>query len=212
MGRYTTRLASLSPDQLAALADALRKSAEVSGARLVAYIVPRGAAIPDASSLRALQAHELPEYMVPSIYVPIDAVPMSPTGQGYASAWPNHVAAIPSPPASGQPQGSMEEMLAAVWCEVLSLPSVGRDDDFFADLGGHSLLAARLLAAVRERLVVPLQLRDLFEQSTIARLARTIERSAETNGDPHLVEPAIGRRPREAHRSRLEESDESPGQ
>jgi acyl carrier protein len=209
MGRYTTRLASLSPDRRAALADAVRKSADVSGARLVAYIVPRGAAIPDATSLRAHCRRELPEYMVPSIYVPIDAVPISPTGKLDRSALPDPVAAIPSPPASGQPQGSMEETLAAVWCEVLSLPSVGRDDDFFADLGGHSLLAARLLAAIRERLVVPLQLRDLFEQSTIARLARTIERSSETKGDPHFVEPAIGRRPREAHRSPLEETDES---
>jgi hypothetical protein len=200
MGRYTDLLVTLSEDRRGRLARALRGLHDTSARRLVAYVVPRRGMTLDPAALRAHCGRELPEYMVPSAFVRIDTLPIGPSGKVDRRALPAPAAASARRAPSAAPRGPLEETLAAIWCRVLALPAVGRDDDFFADLGGHSLLAARLLVAIREELPVDLQLRALFEQPTLARLAAAIDSGsvgAKPGGQP---EPAITRRSRDAHR------------
>ncbi|MEV6975748.1 amino acid adenylation domain-containing protein [Kitasatospora sp. NPDC093806] len=141
--------------------------------RLVGYLVPpeAAAAAPEPAELRALLKAELPEYMVPAVFVTLDALPLSPNGKVDR-------AALPEP--DGQagragavylaPRDDVELVLAALWAELLEVDRVGAEDDFFA-LGGHSLLATRLASAVLETFGVELPLRELFEAPTLAEQA-----------------------------------------
>ncbi|MFE6775879.1 non-ribosomal peptide synthase/polyketide synthase [Streptomyces sp. NPDC057702] len=136
------------------------------GARLVGYVV--GPA--DAGALeqvRARLADTLPDYLVPALLVPLDALPRTPNGK-------LDRAALPAPRldavAGRAPTGQREELLAELFARVLGVARVGADDDFFA-LGGHSLLAARLVAGARAALGLDLSVRAVFESPTVRGLA-----------------------------------------
>ncbi|HEX7239719.1 MAG TPA: amino acid adenylation domain-containing protein, partial [Longimicrobiaceae bacterium] len=134
--------------------------------RLVGYYTSRGPA--GAEELRAHLRARLPEYMVPSRLVALDALPLTPTGKVDR-------AALPAPARDGgepeyvAPRGPVEEALAGVWREVLRLDRVGVHDDFFS-LGGDSVLSIQAVARARKA-GVELKPRDLFEHPTIAELA-----------------------------------------
>jgi acyl transferase domain-containing protein/acyl carrier protein len=96
------------------------------------------------------------------------------------------------------PQNEFEKRIAAVWCDLLGLEHVGRNDNFF-DLGGHSLLATQLISRLRAKFALDIPLRLLFECSTIAELASAIE-SMERRGDSKVEEAPIARLPRESLR------------
>ncbi|HEX2190734.1 MAG TPA: amino acid adenylation domain-containing protein, partial [Longimicrobiaceae bacterium] len=138
--------------------------------RLVAYFTADGER-PDPGRLREHLRGRLPEHMVPSAFVALDAFPLNHNGKLDRRALPapeggtgrEHVA----------PRDATEQALADAWAEVLHLERVGVDDDFF-ELGGHSLLATRLVSRVREALGVELPLRALFEAPTVARLAARV--------------------------------------
>ncbi|GHE03399.1 amino acid adenylation domain-containing protein [Streptomyces alanosinicus] len=135
---------------------------------LVGYVVPdRGGAPLDPVALRRYAADRLPAAMVPGALVVVDAIPRTPNGKVNRRALP-----APDAEAAGQapPSGPDEQVLCDLFAEVLGLPRVGAQDDFFA-LGGHSLLATRLAARVRSVLGVELGLRALFEAPTPAGLA-----------------------------------------
>ncbi len=136
----------------------------VRDGRLVAWV--RG----KVEGLRAHLAAHLPATMVPSALVVLDALPLTPNGKVDFRALPNpewdEGAAPPRTPA--------EELLAAIWSEVLGQPTVGIHDGFF-DLGGHSLLATQVVSRVRTTLGVELPLRSLFESPTVAGLAERVE-------------------------------------
>ncbi len=141
--------------------------------RLVAYVVPReGHAAPDFAELRAYLKERLPEYMVPSAVVMLEALPLTPNGKidrrALARIQPERVAEVPGYVA---PRTPAEERLAEIWSEVLGVSPVSVEDDFF-DLGGHSLLATQLVSRVREAFGVELPLRRLFEVATVEGLAR----------------------------------------
>ncbi|GAB2834987.1 hypothetical protein GCM10022221_37400 [Actinocorallia aurea] len=145
--------------------------------RLVAYVVPAGEGDADsaAAALRGFLAAELPEHMVPAAFVLLDALPLTPSGK-------LDVRALPAPAfaaaVSRAPRTAREEILAGIFAELLGLPEVGADDDFFA-LGGDSLIAARLVGRARAALHVELSVRDLFEHPTVAGLAAAASREAE---------------------------------
>ncbi|MEO7417195.1 MAG: condensation domain-containing protein, partial [Thermoanaerobaculia bacterium] len=143
----------------------------LGGNRLIAYLATESA-LP-ASELRAFLKAGLPDYMVPSVFVPLPELPLTPNGKIDRRA----LAALPlqgeGTAEDRAPRGYAEEALAGIWSELFGHP-VGVNDNFF-DLGGHSLLATRLVSRVQEALGVGLPLRRLFEQPTIAGLAGSVE-------------------------------------
>jgi aryl carrier-like protein len=171
---FESRVAALSADQRATLADRLRRlGAAVDGAepaggkRLVAYVVPRSEHEVDPNGLRGFLRARLPEPMVPSAFVVLDEFPVTPSGKLDRRALP--VPEAQGAPVSAAPTTPREVALADLWVEVLGLDRVGVDEDFFA-LGGDSIRLLRLCARARE-VGISLTPRDLFENPTIAGLA-----------------------------------------
>jgi amino acid adenylation domain-containing protein len=149
---------------------------DARGARsLAAYVVPQGEAAPSPQELHAWVKGLLPDYMLPSAWALLDEIPLTPNGKVDRRALLGP-GADRSAASQGQalPLTLIEDMLAAIWSEVLGLPQIGRADDFFS-LGGHSLLATRVSARLREAFQVELPVRALFEAPTLGALAERIE-------------------------------------
>ncbi len=147
--------------------------------RLVAYVAGRGAEVA-AAALRAHLASRLPAHMLPQGYVWLAALPRTASGKLDRRALPEPVWRE----AEGfeAPQGAVEELLAALWAELLGRDRVGRHDNFF-DLGGHSLLATRLVSRVRGVLGVELALRSVFEHPSLAGLAHMVSGAETASGE-----------------------------
>jgi len=141
--------------------------------RLVGYVRPDGDVTPSHHELHVHCARQLPPYMIPALFVTVDAFPTTPNGKIDRNALPDPVPAeLPSSPGR-QPTTPHEQLIARVFADVLTLPAVGADDDFFA-IGGHSLLATRAMSRVRAELDVELPVSALFEARTVAELARRV--------------------------------------
>jgi acyl carrier protein len=142
--------------------------------RLVAYVVGQPDTTIEVGELRDHLRQFVPDYMVPSSIVVLDALPLTPNGKLDRRALP-----APDGRQIGAgyvaPRTPVEEVLASIWAEVLQLDRVGITDNFF-DLGGHSLLAMRVVARVRNSLSVELLLRELFEAPIIAKLGEMLSR------------------------------------
>ena len=142
--------------------------------RLVAYVVAASQSTPGAGELRDYLKERLPEYMVPSAFVMLDQMPLTPNGKIDRRA-------LPAPDTTRPemthrfvaPRNATEEALAGIVAKVLNLQQVGVEDDFF-ELGGHSLLATQVISRLREALNVELRLREIFEHPTIGELAQVI--------------------------------------
>ncbi|MFD8706499.1 amino acid adenylation domain-containing protein [Kitasatospora sp. NPDC059648] len=140
-------------------------------ARLVGYVTGDL----DPAWGRAAAAAILPEYMVPSALVVLDALPLTPNGKVDRKALPE----VDLAASTGRgPRTPQEEVLCAAFAEVLDLPAVGIDEDFF-QLGGHSLLATRLVSRVRTLLGAELPIRALFDAPTVAALAGRLTQDAD---------------------------------
>ncbi|HEX7241006.1 MAG TPA: amino acid adenylation domain-containing protein, partial [Longimicrobiaceae bacterium] len=138
--------------------------------RLVGYVVAEEEV--GAEELRGHLAGSLPEYMVPSAFVVLDAFPLTPSGKIDRRSLPAPDAAEAG--AYVPPRTSTEEILAGIYAEVLRVERAGAGDDFFA-LGGHSLLGTRVVSRVHASLGVELPLRALFEAPTVERLAERVD-------------------------------------
>ncbi|MCP3099463.1 amino acid adenylation domain-containing protein [Myxococcus sp. K15C18031901] len=146
------------------------------GKALVAYVVPAVGPSPTPVALRAFLRERLPEYMVPTAYVVLPALPLTANGKLDRGALPRPDLTREGLDLAGEarPRTPLEDRLALLVAEVLQVPRVGIHDDFFV-LGGHSLLATKLMSRVRGVLGVELPLRVLFEGATVAELAQRIE-------------------------------------
>jgi len=143
--------------------------------RLIAYVVAAPGETSSVSTVRAFLHDRLPNHMVPSIFVPLDSLPLTPSGKVDRKALPEPEHVRPDVESSfAAPTNDTEQKLAAIWCDVLGLERVGIHDNFF-DLGGHSLLLPQVLHRVREAFHVAVPLRRLFEDPTIAGLGLVIE-------------------------------------
>ncbi|MEZ0070332.1 amino acid adenylation domain-containing protein [Streptacidiphilus sp. MAP12-20] len=144
--------------------------------RLVAYLVPGPGDSVDTTALRDKLAGRLPDYMVPSAFVVLDALPQTPNGKLDRKALP-----APTVQAAGRKaRNAREELLCGLFADVLGLADVSIDDDFFA-LGGHSLLATRLVNRIRRTLHADFAVAGLFAAPTVAALAAAI--GDDTTGD-----------------------------
>jgi acyl carrier protein len=141
--------------------------------RLVAYIVSMNGSL-SPGELRSFMQDRLPDYMIPAHFVLLESLPLTQNGKVNRGALP---APDGSRPAIDSlfvaPRTPVEQKLAEIWQEVLSIKRVGMHDSFF-ELGGHSLLATQLISRVREVFKVDLPLRKLFEAPTVAALLKMI--------------------------------------
>ncbi|MEV8633630.1 amino acid adenylation domain-containing protein [Streptosporangium sp. NPDC051023] len=155
------------------------------GLRLVGYVV-RAAGdgqerpAPDLAGVRARLAGRLPEYMVPSTLVVLDALPLTTNGKidRVALPTPSRVAALPGTPVPPRSRTARAEVLSEIFAEVLGLPAVGADDGFF-ELGGHSMLAVRLVSRIKAVLGIEVGVRVIFDCPTVTLLEQRL-----TQGGP----------------------------
>ncbi|WP_422770144.1 amino acid adenylation domain-containing protein [Plantactinospora sp. WMMC1484] len=143
-----------------------------SDRRLVAYCVPRSGEL-DVAGLTAQVSGRLPEYMVPAVFVSLDALPLNANGKVDRRALPDPDAAVVDVGSVFVgPRTGVEERIAAVWCAVLGLDRVGVTESFF-DLGGHSIRAVALVGRLRAA-GFEVAVRDVFQYRTIAELAEKL--------------------------------------
>lgn len=146
-------------------------------AKLVAYFVVKGTE-PSPSDLRAHLKKTLPDYMVPTNFVKLPKMPLTPSGKIDRRALP--APEVGAGRAEGEfvaPRTPMEQVMAELWAAMLGVGRVSIHDDFFA-LGGHSLLASQILSRLRRDHGVELSFRKFFEAPTVARLAKEAEAAA----------------------------------
>ncbi|MGX7674586.1 amino acid adenylation domain-containing protein [Plantactinospora sp. DSM 117369] len=141
---------------------------QVGEKRLVGYAVTEA----DPEQLRTYLAERLPEYLVPAVVMPVDALPLTANGKLDRRA-------LPEPVATGRayrrgPRSPQEEILCGLFAELLGVADVGIDENFF-DLGGHSLLAMRLLSRIRSVFRAELSIRSIFDSPTVVALAERLD-------------------------------------
>ncbi|NHB98778.1 non-ribosomal peptide synthetase, partial [Photorhabdus stackebrandtii] len=141
------------------------------GKRLVAYVAAE-ANEGLAAGLREHLCAVLPDYMIPAAFVRLDSFPQTPNGKLDRRALPVPGEAAFARQVYEAPQGKIETMLAAVWCELLGVAQISRHDSFFA-LGGHSLLAVRMIERLR-RIGLSVSVKTLFQHPTLCTLAQSL--------------------------------------
>ncbi|MDJ1168163.1 amino acid adenylation domain-containing protein [Roseofilum sp. BLCC_M154] len=159
--------------------------------RLVAYIVAKEEVA--SSDWRGFLKTKLPDYMIPSAYVFLEAIPLTPNGKCDREALRmQYRRALPAPDTEHQqvnaiaPRSTTELQLSQIWSEVLNIPTVGVRDNFF-DLGGHSLLAVRLMARIEQQLGIHLPLTTLFTEPTIESQAHLLSSQSNVRSHAPLV-------------------------
>ncbi|HEY9404510.1 MAG TPA: amino acid adenylation domain-containing protein [Pyrinomonadaceae bacterium] len=160
--------------------------------RLVAYVVTDNVAAP--AELRASLEQVLPQYMVPSQFIVLDALPLAPNGKVDRKRLPEPTQMqVETADTYVAPATPVEQIIAETWREVLKVERVGSQDNFF-ELGGHSLLATRVISRINQICHVDLTLRSLFEWPTLSALSTGVE-AAKVAGESARI-PALSRAPR----------------
>jgi amino acid adenylation domain-containing protein/thioester reductase-like protein len=158
--------------------------------RLVAYVVPDDpSSAPSVEELRAHLKSALPEHMVPSAFVMLERMPLTPNGKLDRRALPAPELGAYISRGYEAPQGEVEEILAGIWQSLLRVERVGRQDNFF-ELGGHSLLIVQMMERLR-RVGLSTELRRVFDSASLAELASALasEASEQYEVPPNLIPP-----------------------
>ncbi len=150
---------------------------------MVAYVTLRESGNATVEELRAHLKCALPEYMLPAAIVFLDHLPLSPNGKLNRLSLPAPTLDAYAKQGYEAPEGEVEDILARIWCDVLGIPQVGRNDDFF-DLGGHSLLVIKALARINQSLSCTLRVTDVYQNPSLRGLAGQI--SGKSHLDPPL--------------------------
>jgi amino acid adenylation domain-containing protein len=203
---------------------ALRRHAGVREAITVAHVVPGGemrlisyCTVEDSVEEAGLSGHLaewLPEYMLPAAIVVVAELPRTPSGKIDRLALPDPDLVSADGADYVAPRTPLEEAVAAIWAQVLGVPRVGAEDDFFA-LGGHSLLATQVVAQVRSDFAVDLPLHSLFTYPTVTSLAAEIVgmmSDAEGDETTRLMAELEGMSDEEAERLLAEDLQPGTGQ
>jgi amino acid adenylation domain-containing protein len=169
--------------------------------RLVAYVVAPASARPEVQALRAALLATLPEFMVPSAFVILDALPRTANDKIDRKALPVPDASAYPSACYEAPRGETEATVARIWSDLLKVGQVGRHDNFF-QLGGHSLLAVRAVSAVCKALSRDVDVRDLFLHPELAAFAAVLETAA-TPSDAIVPVPRTGQAPTSFEQQRL---------
>jgi len=154
--------------------------------RIVGYVVPKAGITFAPSALREALSQRLPTAMIPTAFVFIDSLPTTLSGKLDISALPDPVFESASDESDGPPTGPLEELIAAVWGQLLSREHLGAHEDFFL-IGGNSLVAARAAARIAAIVGVEVPLDLIFRAPTIARLSRAL--SQLTRGPSDAITP-----------------------
>jgi acyl-coenzyme A synthetase/AMP-(fatty) acid ligase/acyl carrier protein len=145
------------------------------GERLVAYYVLASGASVTAGALREHMSEALPDFMVPTGFLAIDALPLTANGKLDTEALPAPEALTSAEDWTGtEPSGQFEQVIAEVWSQVLGLERVSADDDFFA-LGGHSLIALRVIARLKKDFSLAISTKEVYRHPRLSDLARYVE-------------------------------------
>lgn len=161
--------------------------ADHAGLSLAAFLVPGSAFGAEQAGAeqnlieraRLALGARLPEYMVPSRFVAVEALPLSPNGKLDLAAMQLQLSQRPGAERGyAPPRTPLEQALALIWAQTLRLDRVGIHDGFFAELGGHSILATQIIARVRDALRVEVPLKLIFIAQTIERFAAALLESA----------------------------------
>ena len=152
--------------------------------RLVAYLVLHRKPAPTVTTLRQVLAETLPSYMIPSTFMMLDSLPLTPTGKVDRRALPTPDTERPKlEVAFVAPRTPVEESLAEIWSEVLGIDPVGIADNFL-ELGGNSLLATQVISRVLNTFQVELPLRSLFDSPAVADMAVVITQNQAQKAEP----------------------------
>jgi acyl carrier protein len=156
---------------------AVALSGEGDQQRLIAYLVASNGQPPAVSELRRYLRTKLPEHMVPAAYIALPALPLLPSGKINRHALSLTQGQILSEHApTVRPHSDVEVKLAEMWQELLKVPEVGIEQNFF-ELGGHSLLVLQVIARIRKAFEVEIPVRVMFEEPTIAGIAREVDKA-----------------------------------
>jgi aspartate racemase len=144
---------------------------------LVAYVIPVAGQAPNVSELIGYARQRVPDYMIPRVFIYLDAFPLTPNGKLDRLALPDpaqvKTETASSMGTSDEPRDPIEKSIARIWMDLLKLDRVGIDDDYFT-LGGNSILAVQMFARIERDLGIRLPYTSLFHATTIAQLARLV--------------------------------------
>ena len=179
----------LSSHPAIAAATVLLREDKAGDARLVAYYILKAGISVDWAELREHLQKTLPAYMLPSLGMPLERYPLTANGKIDRQALP--IPDYTQVATATAPRDALEQQLASLWAEVLGLPAVGIDDNFF-DLGGHSLLAAQLCQRIQETLSADLSVATLLANPSIAALAVALRQQDKPPGSSLIPLQAQG--------------------
>ncbi|GGK78976.1 non-ribosomal peptide synthetase [Mangrovihabitans endophyticus] len=170
------------------------RDGETGDSYLVAYVVPRQARrLPAPRRLREFLSARLPEALIPTAFIILDALPWDRNGKVDRSALPApDLRRLTAEPAGAPPRTPLQRTIAAAWAEVLNVGEIGLDDNFF-DLGGHSLLATQIVTRVRESLGTDVPIGTLLAAPMLGRFTEAVQElrdSTSTGGLPPIVADA----------------------